>query len=84
MQIYVAGKDLKRARNVMDALISSGHKIAYDWVTHIDEGPTKAKAILEAQAVRDSDFLVYLWEPTQESARYEAGMAMTGNGVCHR
>ncbi len=76
MKIYVAGKDLTHSRRVMDTLIAAGHAIIYDWVALIDEGPTKEKAVLEAQAVRDCDLLVYLWEPTQESARYEAGMAM--------
>ncbi len=75
-KIYVAGNDLRRARTVMDNLISSGHAITYDWVAKFDEGPTKQKAIEEAQAVRSSDVLVYLWAEGQESARYEAGMAM--------
>ena len=75
-KIYVAGNDLKRARNVMDNLIKYGHLITYDWVATFDEGPTKKKAIDEANAVRQSDILVYLWAIDQESARYEAGMAM--------
>ncbi|MFA5013059.1 MAG: hypothetical protein WC520_00650 [Candidatus Paceibacterota bacterium] len=75
-KVYVAGKNLKRAQAVMDALRKDGHIIAYDWVALIEEGSTKEKAIIETQAVRDSDVLVYLWEDNQESARYEAGMAM--------
>ncbi len=76
MKIYVAGKDMKRARAVMDSLRTLGHQITYDWVASIAEGPKKEIAKIEAQAVRDSDLLVYLWELDQESARYEAGMAM--------
>jgi hypothetical protein len=76
MRIYVAGKNMERARPVMDALIVDGHEIAYDWITNMPGGPTKDKAIAEWEAVRSSDLLVYLWESDQESARYEAGMAM--------
>jgi hypothetical protein len=76
MKIYVAGNDLARARKVMDDLTTLGHSITYDWVAEIEGGPTKEKAIAEAEAVRNSDLLVYLWAPNQESARYEAGMAM--------
>jgi len=75
-KIYVAGNDLKRARLVMDNLINDGHIIVYDWVAKFNEGPTKEKAINEANAVRRADILVYLWAANQESARYEAGMAM--------
>lgn len=60
----------------MDALIEEGHTITYDWVQTLPEGSTKDIAVREAQAVRGSDVLVYLWEEDQESARYEAGMAM--------
>ena len=76
MKIYVAGNELQRARAVMDMLRETGHIITYDWVAVIETGPTKEKAIAEAAAVRESDALVFLWGPTQESARYEAGMAM--------
>ena len=65
-----------RARKVMDELINEGHVITYDWVALIEGGPAKEKAIAETEAVRASDLLVYLWEADQESARYEAGMAM--------
>ena len=75
-RIYVAGKNLERARRVMDALRKEGYEITYDWVALIDGGPTQDKAIAEWEAVRNSDLLVYLWESDQESARYEAGMAM--------
>jgi nucleoside 2-deoxyribosyltransferase len=76
MKIYVAGKNQERAQKVMSELVEQGYTIAYDWVAHMSDGPTKEKAIIEAEAVRDADLLVYLWEPVQESARYEAGMAM--------
>ncbi len=75
-KIYLAGKDMDRARVVMDALRDSGHTITYNWIVSIVEGPSKEIAILEAEGVRGADLLVYLWESDQESARYEAGMAM--------
>lgn len=72
----MAGKNMERARKVMDALTADGHEISYDWVANMPSGPTRDKSIAEWEAVRTSDMLVYLWEPDQESARYEAGMAM--------
>lgn len=75
-KIYVAGKNLSRARAVIDALKQLGHVITYDWVTVIETGPSKEKAMKELEGVRLADVLVYLWENNQESARYEAGMAM--------
>lgn len=75
-KIYVAGKDMKRAQIVMDELRNDGHTITYDWIVSIDKGPLKEIAIAEAEGVRAADILVYLWEADQESARYEAGMAM--------
>lgn len=76
MKIYVAGNDLIRARSMMDTLKECGHVITYDWAEVIKTGPSKEKAIAEAQAVRDCDLLIFLWADNQESARYEAGMAM--------
>jgi len=76
MKIYVAGKAIERARTVMALLQEHGHTITYDWIATLSEGPTKEIAIMEADAVRSADLLVYLWESDQESARYEAGMAM--------
>lgn len=79
-KIYVAGKDIERARKVMEALEKNGHLIAFDWVddwlNDKNSKGTAKLAIAEYKAVKDSDGLVYLWEPDQESARYEAGMAM--------
>ena len=60
----------------MDALRKDGHVVTYDWVANMPGGPTQDKAIAEWEAVRGSEVLVYLWESDQESARYEAGMAM--------
>ena len=74
--IYVAGKDMVRARKVMSALRDTGHEIIYDWVALFNTGPSPEKARAEWEGVRNADILVYLWEPDQESARYEAGMAM--------
>lgn len=74
--IYVAGKDIERAKRVMYALQEAGHTIIYDWATdYSDENPAE-KAAAERGSVRAADVLVYLWEPDQESARYETGMAM--------
>ncbi len=67
---------MERTKRVMDFLTQDGHVIVYDWVAKFDEGPTKQKAIDEAEAIRSADLLVYLWAKDQESARYEAGMAM--------
>lgn len=76
MKIYVAGKAIERAQKMMDLLKESGYEISYDWVATLGEGPIKEIADKEADAVRAADLLVYLWEDNQESARYEAGMAM--------
>ncbi len=79
--IYVAGKNLERARAVMDMLVAGGHTIAFDWVVDIadeqnDGFDFAGRAQAERWAVQKCDLLVYLWETDQESARYEAGMAM--------
>jgi len=76
MKIYVAGKKLERARVVMNMLRKHGHKITYDWANPYSEENSKEKAVEEREAIRNADLLVYLWEQDQESARYEAGMAM--------
>lgn len=76
MKIYVAGKKLDRARAVMNVLRKHGYEITYDWANLYSEENPKEKAVEEREAVRNADLLVYLWESDQESARYEAGMAM--------
>ena len=77
MKVYVAGKNLERAGRVISQLREAGHTITYDWVAVIDDTSDLAqKAFDEREAIKDCDALVYLWEPDQESARYEAGMAM--------
>ncbi len=80
MKIYVAGNNLKRARAVMDDLIARGHIITFDWVSDIKNNTNPLqkvqKIIAEREAVKEADALVLLWAPDQESARYEAGMAM--------
>lgn len=73
---YVAGKNLKRAALVMNTLRANGYDIAYDWLTTVASDASAEKAISELNAVRAATALIYLWEPDQESARYEAGMAM--------
>ncbi|MDO8604508.1 MAG: hypothetical protein Q7K40_03905 [bacterium] len=78
-KIYVAGKNLKRAQSVMEMLKQNGHTITFDWVTGIENEKDEdqpQRAIDERAAVQQADLLVYLWESDQESARYEAGMAM--------
>ncbi len=61
----------------MDTLIENGHFIIFDWVKDIkNEKDPFQKARDEREAVKQADILVYLWESDQESARYEAGMAM--------
>jgi len=76
MKIYVAGKNLERARLVMNMLRDCGHHITYDWATNFRSNKPQEKSFKEREGVRDADLLVYLWESDQESARYEAGMAM--------
>ena len=77
-KIYVAGKNLERAHRVMCMLRDNGHTITFDWLIGIENKfeQNVEKAIQELEAIRDCDILVYLWEEDQESARYEAGMAM--------
>ena len=36
MKIYVAGKNLERARSMMDLLLKNGHTITFDWITDIE------------------------------------------------
>lgn len=77
LKIYVAGKNLERAKAIMNVLEENGYVIIFDWVKDInDEKDPIKKAQEERKAVQESDILVYLWESDQESARYEAGMAM--------
>ena len=75
MKIYVAGKNLTRAQKVMGALRDHNHEIVFDWTVNYDEKKEEL-AQFELNGVRGADTLVYLWESDQESARYEAGMAM--------
>ncbi|MBI2004715.1 hypothetical protein HYS79_00960 [Patescibacteria group bacterium] len=76
-KIYVAGKDINRAQLVMRMLREGGHTITFDWLADIQNEKDKIrKAKDERDGVRVADALVYLWESDQESARYEAGMAM--------
>lgn len=78
-KIYVASNEVSRAKKVMKELIDAGHTITFDWTIDIESQPEQdkpAKALKEREAVRECDILVYLWKDTQESARFEAGMAM--------
>jgi hypothetical protein len=76
VKVYVAGLNMVRAREVMGLLRGRGCEITYDWTAAYSEADEKQTALLERQGVRDADAVVYLWERDQESARYEAGMAM--------
>lgn len=76
MKIYVAGLNLARAQRVMEMLRGDGCAITYDWTVAYSEERETEKALVERQGVRDAHVVVYLWESGQESARYEAGMAM--------
>lgn len=63
----------------MQELITAGHTITFDWTVDIekeDQEDKVTKALKEREAVRACDVLVYLWKDNQESARFEAGMAM--------
>jgi cell division protein YceG involved in septum cleavage len=63
----------------MQELIAAGHAITFDWTVDIEKGDQEdkvTKALKEREAVRECDVLVYLWKDNQESARFEAGMAM--------
>ena len=78
-KIYVASNEVARARKMMDALIAAGHSITFDWTTDIEKGSEQdktGKPLKEREAVIECDILVYLWKDNQESARFEAGMAM--------
>ncbi len=78
-KIYVASNEVDRARKVMEALVEAGHTITFDWTIDIgpeDQEEKPIKALKEREAVRRCDVLVYLWKENQESARFEAGMAM--------
>lgn len=77
LKIYVAGKNLERAQSVIDSLKENGYIITFDWIKDIEnEEDSLQKARDEREAVKIADVLVYLWESDQESARYEAGIAM--------
>jgi hypothetical protein len=76
-KIYIASNEISRAKKVIQELIQAGHTITYDWTIDIeDQKDPVGKALKEREAVRDADVLVYLWKDNQESARFEAGMAM--------
>ena len=58
-KIYVAGKNLDRARTVMDTLTKLGHTITFDWVADINNNTNiPEKAIQEREAVISADILV--------------------------
>lgn len=63
----------------MQELTAAGHTITFDWTIDIEKESQEdkvTKALKEREAVRECDVLVYLWKDNQESARFEAGMAM--------
>lgn len=78
-KIYVASNEVERAKKVMESLISAGHTITFDWTLDIEtetENSKTTKPLREREAIRECDVLIYLWKENQESARFEAGMAM--------
>lgn len=78
-KIYVASNEVARAKKVMEELLAAGHIITFDWTTDIEKQTDEDKInkpLKEREAVRECDVLVYLWKANQESARFEAGMAM--------
>lgn len=78
-KIYVASNEVVRAKKVMEELTTAGHINTFDWTIDIDkqtEQDRTDKPLKEREAVRDCDILIYLWKADQESARFEAGMAM--------
>jgi len=78
-KIYVASNEVARAKKVMELLIAAGHRITFDWTIDIEtesEQDKIGKPFKEREVVVDCDVLVYLWKDNQESARFEAGMAM--------
>ncbi len=77
-KVYVASNNVKRAQTIMGLLKENGHSISFDWTINIEKKllQNAEKAIIERDAIRNSDVLVYLWDKNQESARYEAGIAM--------
>lgn len=78
-KIYVASNEVPRAKKVMEELIVAGHSVTFDWTIGIEnqtEEDKINKPLKEREAVRECDILVYLWKENQESARFEAGMAM--------
>jgi hypothetical protein len=78
-KIYVASNEVPRAQKVMAELVQAGHTITFDWTIDIENQQEHEKpgiALREREAVRECDVLVYLWKANQESARFEAGMAM--------
>jgi len=77
-KIYVASNNVKRAQSIMSLLKENGHTITFDWTINIENSSEqdREKVIIEREAIRNCDALVYLWDENQESARYEAGMAM--------
>ncbi|MFA7193804.1 MAG: hypothetical protein WC087_02725 [Candidatus Paceibacterota bacterium] len=79
LKIYVASNEVDRAKKVMQELINAGHTITFDWTVDIELGENQdkiGKPLKEREAVVECDVLVYLWKEDQESARFEAGMAM--------
>ena len=62
MRIYVCGKyeDKRRISRVMWDLENTGHTISYNWTK--EERPPKDQAIIEIDAVLDSEALVCVFE----------------------
>lgn len=76
MKLYIAGKNLARASRVGEELQCAGCIIPCNWYDNYTDDETNFSPADEVAAIRAADALIYLWEADQESARYEAGMAI--------
>lgn len=78
-KVYVSSNDVIRAKEVMNKLAEAGHTITFDWTIGIEtesDFDKKYKPLKEREAIKECDFFIYLYEDSQESAKFEAGMAM--------
>jgi len=80
-KIYVASKNILRARKVMEIIQKSGYEITFDWATDYHEDNWDEYAQKEREGIQKCDIFIYLWCEDAKSARYEAGMAMGLNKI---
>jgi hypothetical protein len=75
-KIYVAGKKIPRAKEVMKMIRGAGYEITFDWAENYNEDNWAEDSLAEREGIKKCDIFVYLWCEDAKSARYEAGMAM--------